>query len=354
MKKLRNTDLRDMLRHRGGPCVSLYLPLPLKGEQLKELLTQAGSQLQSTYPYEACLGFLAPLDALAGRISETLPFPFRGTACLFQSKDFFGYFIAPDASGPLAFVGESFHLKPLIGVLQSKREFGVLCIHQGQAEVLKCDENGYEVIHQTRYPSDRALHDLDCYIQRCFADRKIPVVLCCDDDTYREYLRLSAYPRLIRARVAETHRDGGAVFVYLKAKRLVQLKLRNEEDLAFLELVRHIAERRVTTELDGIVRAISSDEIQSLYLAKDACLWGTVDWDRARCEIHPVKTPTPSLGPTAPTSDILNVLAMRATSARVRVWLVPGHWLPKGVRAVAVFKPPLSAGKKPLYPMSMP
>lgn len=122
----------DLLQDREGPCVSLYLPTrgyrtPQQAVmEYKQLLDQAGQSLAMEWPAEVIDALLAPLHELAEN-ERFWAHTLTGLAVL-RAPDFYKVYKLQRTVPERVIVADSFHLKPLLRIIQSADRFEVLAL----------------------------------------------------------------------------------------------------------------------------------------------------------------------------------------------------------------------------------
>jgi hypothetical protein len=126
-------QFNDLLVERQGPCISLYLPtgrrFPEKQTDVqtyRNLLDSAEASLSTELSDEAREALLAPLRELEQN-ERFWTFTQAGLAVL-RSPDFFKVYKVQRAVPERAIVADSFHIKPLLRIIQSADRFEVLAI----------------------------------------------------------------------------------------------------------------------------------------------------------------------------------------------------------------------------------
>ena len=143
MDALGTRDLRSLTQEQSGPCVSIYLPTHVGGEngqqdpvRLKNLLQSAEQQLAQTW--------LRPADARRMlQAARDLP----GDAGFWEARGRgLAIFITPEAFSryrllqsvhELVLVGKRYYLKPLLPLFNGSERFFVLSLSQNRARLLR-------------------------------------------------------------------------------------------------------------------------------------------------------------------------------------------------------------------------
>jgi hypothetical protein len=157
MKSITASELRNLIAHRNGPCVSLYMPTHISGGEvqqdpirLKNLVSKAEAELAVTgmKPADAA-ALLAPVRAL---VDDGLFWRHHDHALVFFIGD--GYFVHHRLPAPvdeLVTVTDRFSVKPLLRLFLDDERFMVLALSQ----------NGVRIFEGTRFAvHERAVEGL--------------------------------------------------------------------------------------------------------------------------------------------------------------------------------------------------
>ncbi len=169
MDALTRQDIKALMVHEQGPCVSLLLPTHRGGAQedligWKNLLQEAENGLLAH-------GARAPeareLLRPASRLLEDRPFwkaPGDGLA-FFLAPGLARFWRLPLRLGPQAVVGRRFHVKPLLPLLQGDGRFYVLALSQKRVRLLEGTRDSTREVDPGRVPRNLAealrFHDRD-------------------------------------------------------------------------------------------------------------------------------------------------------------------------------------------------
>lgn len=121
--------------HEAGPFISIYQPAHRQHPENKQdpilfrnLVKQVEESLNAQHPKENVVRMLSPFHALAAD-AKFWNHTADGVA-VFGGDDFFRVMHLQRPTAPLAIVADSFHIKPLLRVLQSADRFQVLSINR--------------------------------------------------------------------------------------------------------------------------------------------------------------------------------------------------------------------------------
>ena len=158
MRQLSSNDLSALLADHESPCISLYLPThrahpenqqdPIR---YRNLLREVESSLQKAYPTREVRPLLEQFQALADD-KEFWNQRTDGLAVLGAA----GTFRVFDLQRPVperAVVADSFHVKPLIRILQSADRYQVLCLTRHEAKLYEGNRDSLDPVDLSELPS---------------------------------------------------------------------------------------------------------------------------------------------------------------------------------------------------------
>jgi len=141
----------ELSHHKDAPCLSLYQPThrhhpdntqdPLR---FRQLIEAAEKSLAQSYPHEVAVSLLAPLKTLASDNSfwnHTLD----GLA-IFSAPGLFRALKVQRALAESVIVAGSFHIKPLLRILQSADRFQVLALDLDELKMYEGHRNAIDEI----------------------------------------------------------------------------------------------------------------------------------------------------------------------------------------------------------------
>ncbi|WP_373065124.1 hypothetical protein [Gemmatimonas sp.] len=141
----------ELLLDRTGPCVSIYLPtgrrFPASQQDVvrfRNLLRQAESALANEMGAAELEAFTAPLHELAD--SDRFWSHALDGLAVFLHADFYKVYKLQRAVPERAIVAESFHIKPLLRVLQSADRFQMLAITRDHVRLFQGNRDAVDEI----------------------------------------------------------------------------------------------------------------------------------------------------------------------------------------------------------------
>jgi len=144
MNLLTRDDLTELMHTEGGICLSIYLTTYRAGAEtqqgrirLKNLLREAELRLVNNgWRSPDAKRFLAPIEDMV------FDYQFwqqqRDGLAIFLSEGIFYHYCLPMNFNEFLFIGQHFHLKPLLPLLIGDGQFYVLALSQNDVRVLQC------------------------------------------------------------------------------------------------------------------------------------------------------------------------------------------------------------------------
>ncbi|MFO0984438.1 MAG: hypothetical protein U1E76_22380 [Planctomycetota bacterium] len=277
-------ELKRLVRHRRGPCVSLFEPLPGTARAPRAKLARHISELVS----EAALHVLESLDTggtAARRRSSRRPIGSRSEPCSSRARAASPCSARPASSGCSSCrswfleslrVGSTFSVRPVLPYLRDGRRFHLLVLAHRVARFVVGGMGEADVIDLTRAippaagSSRRAWSAFVIGVERNLAQalhgESAPLVLASSEPLthVRNAVRhcVSVSPSLFHALVASTPRR------FLKlANRVVAATMAEHATLAERELEQARQERRLSSDLEEIAACARQGIVHLLFLA---------------------------------------------------------------------------------------
>jgi hypothetical protein len=154
MNHLSNDVLVDLLTRQEPPCLSLYQPThrshPADAQDVirfGNLIKELESSLQQKYRNKDARALLAPFRALANN-AEFWKHTLDGLA-VFGGSERFDVFKLQRPVSELAIVADSYHLKPLLRILQSADRFQVLALSRDSVRLFEGNRDMLDEIELT-------------------------------------------------------------------------------------------------------------------------------------------------------------------------------------------------------------
>lgn len=386
MDLFRNAELKDLASKINGTCVSIYMPAHRVGREqqqdpvrLKNLLDRAEGELVET-------GLRAPdarslLKNARELISDNDFWQHQsdGLAVFIDGEGTLTYRL-PLNFDELVFVGEQFHIKPLLPMLSGDGQFFVLAISQKDIRLLQGTRYTVESVdigdvptsmaealwfddperqlqwHTATQPpqgrGDRpaAFHGqgtiennvkntLLRYLQR--VDRELgdllqnggrPLVLVGVDYLLPIYREANSYPHLIEEGVEGNPDDLSAKELHQRAWQVVEpiFSASQQEATSRYKELAGMGSDEASNDLNEIVKAAFYGRVETLFVALGVQRWGSFDAETNMVELHEEYRNGDQ--------DLLDLAATHTINNSGTVYATPPGDVPGGREAAAIFR----------------
>jgi hypothetical protein len=166
MRQLSTRQLTGLIGVHESPCISLYQPTHRRHPEnqqdpirYRNLLGQLEDSLSRDYPTRQVRALLDKFQPLA-RDDRFWNYRTEGLA-LFGSPERFEMYELQRPVPELTIVADSFHVKPLIRILQSADRYQVLCLTRREAKLYEGNRDVLDAVELTEFPAivDAAVGD---------------------------------------------------------------------------------------------------------------------------------------------------------------------------------------------------
>jgi Bacterial archaeo-eukaryotic release factor family 3 len=390
MDALSRRDLKSLMEHAPGTCLSMYMPTYKAGAETrqnpiryKNLLRQAEEHLQaSSLSPEDIQTFLEPLRPLAE--DEHLEFwqhQNDGLAIL-RSLEMVRLYSLPLDFAECVVVGQQFHLKPLLPYLSGDGRFYVLALSQNDVRLAQCSRHAASEVKLDHVPksraealrydipepqvqyhtggggshrspmsnsqgqltfhghgggTDSAASDILEYFRR--VDRGLheilheadaPLVIAGVEYLHPLYREANTYPHLIEQGIMGNPEQYRIETLHEQAWPLVEPLFQQAQAKARAKYEQYEGTGLASHDLAAIVPAAYDGRIETLFVALDQQQWGT--YDPATREVRMAQ----EAGATS--EDLLNVAAIQTFLNSGTVYAVEPDAVPGQGPVAAVFR----------------
>lgn len=331
MSLLSRDELRALIEHGAGPCISLFTPTHRAGGEtqqdpirFKNLLKGAEDRLAASglRPAEV-RALLEPARAL---LADALFWQHqRDGLAVFIARGWFRHYRLPLALPELVVVGERFHVKPLLALYTGDGPFHILALSQNQvrlfagtrhrveevalqgvptslAEALQLDEPGRQLQFHTRTPAgkgERAAifhghgdeeakdHLLRYFrlVDRGLADllrgEPAPLVLAAVEYLMPIYREANTFPHLAPEGIPGNPEGLAAEELHRRAWAIVEPRWRAAEREAAARYRQLRGTGKTVNDVEGAVVAASQGRVDTLFVAVGRQVWGRFDPETA-------------------------------------------------------------------------
>lgn len=358
MKQVSTEQWAALLAAHEPPCISLYLPTHRRHPEreadpirYRNLLKSIESSLLAKYSKREFLPLLEPLEALA---HDSQFWSSRTDAlAIFSSPGSFSRFDLQRQAEELAVVADSFHIKPLLRVLQSADRYQVLCVglsgarlYEGNRDALDEIELAGESSQITRpfAAGERQSHKdirhaelgawlraIDTAVDEHHSKPSgLPLLMVALPELQSPFREASRNPRLLAASVS-TNPDTLDIDA-LRTLAWEAIEPTYLERLQALVDSFEAARARGTGALllDDVGAAAVQGRVGTLLVEADREIGGTVDRDTGRVSLRPIDDPV--------VDDVLDDIAEAVLKARGEVVIVPSALMPTSTGLAAILR----------------
>lgn len=329
-------ELRQLIAHREGPCVSLLMPAHHTSPEQNQI--QFASQLHEAatalgrygLPTAEVRSFLEQ----AALLSKDDRFWREATdgLAVYSAAAFFRAYWVPLKFEPTVHVGRQFYIVPLVPLLQSNGRFFVLALSQHAAQLYQGNRHSIQerelpvapesrpdararnkttrklaeypapsqgrgqsaaaVLHWPAQPAQSPpvdvahfLRDVDRRVCRTLRGERAPLVLASVGYMASIYRSLNGYPNLIADKIPGHPDLWSPDELRQLAWQLVEPHFRQTQREAILEFHNAVGDGRASRDLQEVVLAAEQGRIGKLLIARHAPGRRQIDWELNAVEV---------------------------------------------------------------------
>lgn len=314
-------------------CVTIYMPAHASGidvnagadhTALKQLLRQAESRLKEKNMDAARITLLLEPAYELLKDDDFWHNQQQGLAC-FLSEGFFTYARLPITVKEEVYINNSFLETPLLPIIMSNEAFYLLVFSQRQAKLYLADAFGIkpvpvddmpnginDVVHfeekgdeqlsrmsgeganyhgmnsNPDHKKDIALYleEVDKTLRPVLADKHAPLMLAAVDYLIPIYKKHTHYPHIADACLTGNFDRENLTAIYKQAKEKMQSYFDERRKTALKKYYDQSGGARTASIPDDVIPAAYYGQVESLFVQKDAHLWGSFDTESSKVTIH--------------------------------------------------------------------
>ena len=329
------SDLDELAAMDARPAVSIYLPTHVAGREirqdpirLKNLLSSAAEQLAATWRRPEIEDFLGPAESLVGD-EEFWRHQQQGLA-VFLAPDFHRIHKLPIPVPEESLLGDHFHIKPLLPLLEDAGSFWLLTISAKHTRLYQgsrweFSENkeidlpqgvgkirGMTDYEETHYASPvgrrgglakaqsfgddpdqvrkeellEFLHRIVPPVEPLIKRSPVPVIVAADPEIQGHFREIAGWKEIQPDGITENPDALSEGELHRRAYALVEPKLADARAAALDRLNALLPAGKATTKPEEIVKAARYARVDTLFLAGDDHLWGWFDQLEDRVVAH--------------------------------------------------------------------
>ena len=382
MDTLSRQDLKGLMEHASGTCLSIYMPTYKAGAEtqqnpirFKNLLRQAENDLEAkSVASDEIQSLLQPLRPLAEDY-EFWQHQLDGLALL-RNMAFNRLYSLPLVVDERVVVGRHFHLKPLLPYLSGDGRFYVLALSQNEVRMVLCSRHAASEVkldhvpqsladalryddpeQQLQYHSgtaggrgqrsamyhgqgggdDSAKEDIVEYFRQIdrglhevLREEDAPLVLAGVDYLHPLYHEANSYAHLVDKGVTGNPEHCRIETLQEQAWPLVEPIFQEAQTEAWGRYEQYAGTGRASHDLDTILPAAYDGRIETLFVALDQRQWGTYDIERRQ-----IRTVEKS---DVDCEDLLNIAAIQTFLNSGTVYALDADAMPEKGAVAAIFR----------------
>lgn len=373
-------------------CLSIYFSTHVSGSEirqdpirLKNLLTQAKTQLETGEWGELSASKIDNLLAPARQLVEDDSGEFwrhqgEGLA-LFLTEQVFSCYRLPISVEEMVFMGDRFHLKPLMRLISGDGQYYVLALSQGEIrlfygtafeihkvelervpfsieEVLKYDDpeeqirfhmgdtGGSPIYHGQGVGTTSDKDNLRPYVQQVdkglssfLQNQSIPMILAGVEYLQTIYRENSSYSHLLPEGIEGNVEHLKPEDLHLQAWQIAQPYFERSQQEAIDIYHEQLGTGQATAQIQDIVPAAYYGQVGTLLVAIGEHQWGKFDPQENRLEFHDQ--------PQANDDDLIDRTAVYTLMNGGKVYPLKPEQMPDSEAIAAIFRYPVLSGQAP-------
>jgi hypothetical protein len=376
MRPMTINELRWLLGPQAAPCISVFLPTHRHAPgteqdriRFRNLLRQVERLLVKRFSANDSRWLLDPVEALSQK--GFWDHQSDGLA-VFRSPEVLVHYQLATVVPEVAVVSRTFHLRPLIGYLNSNRHFFLLSLSKGGVTLyegtldglVEVDVKGLpaplrEVVRSERGRAYLGAHgdmgagrtptyhghedgdgkeELQAYFRGVdralwpvLKDELAPVVLAGVAHYHPIYRAASRYPVLLDAGIEGNVDRMDALELHARAMKIIANHQAEREGELLARFSSATGGGGVGCELAEVARAAVQGRVRALAHAWDRHVWGHLDRDTGALEIHEHQRDTED-------ADLVDDIAETVLLRGGEVYELPAHRMPSRSPVAAIYR----------------
>lgn len=330
MRPMTVEELRQLMAQHTPPCISIYLPTrrggaPEDRKHYEGLVKRARDLASKNLPPAKVEKLITPLVGFA---EEPVWSDMLDGLAIFRSYDTLVYYRLPSPVPELLVEADSFHIRPLLGFLQTNRNYYLLNLSQNHVAFFKGNANGLGPVDLSRLPSSltdalgiearerslsvhsgargrnaiyggvskndtsrdedlaRFFRAIDQALWEVLRDENVPLVLAAAERSNAMYRTISRYPHLAADGLIGNYARASLAELHERAWPIVQREISVRETHVLERYQSLVSRARALEDVRAIAQFAVQGRVRDLMLAKDSYLWGTLDKTSGTVALH--------------------------------------------------------------------
>ncbi|HLO87643.1 MAG TPA: hypothetical protein VK203_21920 [Nostocaceae cyanobacterium] len=381
-------EFKTLVEQPQFPCISLYMPTQKAGAEIrqnpirfKNLIKAAEERLEELGMRSTeALDLLQPARELDK--NDFWEHQEEGLV-IFISPNQFHYYCVPITLPELVIVGEQFHLKPLLHLINNDGSFYILALSQQEVKFFQATRYSINEIEVENMPEtleaalleealqkgvqhriatgkggtanpaqhpgsfhgqgspDQDKHQEDI-LQFCYAvdralhekikEEKAPLILAGVEYLFPLYREANTYSHLLAAGITGNQEDVKPEQLREQAWEIVEplFHQHEEEAIALYQQLAGEGTNQATNELKEIVPAAYYHRVDTLFVPVGKQVWGKLDPENMSLDLHPEPEPNDE--------DLLDLAAVHTLLNGGKVYTLEPEKMPNGSTLAAIFR----------------
>lgn len=290
-ERLELKNLRQLMFPQEVACATVYFHVKHWREYLPGAVEEAEGRLLRIVGREMTDSLLKPMRALAQRLSEDERSgkmdAFKSIG-VFRSQNTVAYVYLIDEVEEQVVVAASFHLRPILNLIQDSYRFYVMVVEAERARLYLGTEHALELLsdytpgpeHRKNRKSavllDKFYFTINERIRKSGELGHSPMFLVGPSDLMQAYRAVNSYAHVIDEPVAKGFDPDDLRAIQAKVWPRVSKWYLEKESSALTDFERGKDQRKAADDLEEIARASVKGRVKTLILAKGVHLWGQV------------------------------------------------------------------------------
>ena len=376
------SDLQSFIRHQKFPCISIYIQTHEAGREIRQDPIRLKNQLSEA---EVQLAQKGVSDAIAQQLlkpafdlleNESFWQHQQSGLALLIAPDFFQLYRIPLSVETSTTVSERFYIKPLISLLTDSGQFFILAASQGNVtlyqatndqiqavdlgdtptsleEALRYDDpeeslqghgtgrsGAREIIHgqgsgKDSHNSDilRFFHLVSDGVEEALNQQTAPLVFVGVDFLFPIYKSTNKYPHLMESAITHQPDQLSPEELRDRALQIVTPHFAESRTSASEEFGSLLNQNQASQDLAQILNAAYNGQIDALFVAEDAHIWGRFDAEKRQLQPHASQTDE--------SEELLGLAITKAIAADADVYVVTNTEMPVDSVIAATLRYPI-------------
>jgi hypothetical protein len=372
-----HASLKELLPPHEPPCVSIYMPMersmPLAAVNSRlfgDLLDSARAELERGYPRKDTRGVIERIRSISDD-SRFWEGP-RDAIAVFASPDVLRLFDLQRRVDPLVSVADTFHLRPLIRMLEVDQRYYVLALTLHEVRMFQGDQNGVRPLDShhipqnpgvvskmrlnhhadtvsdlatpdTQYPDEgssprpasveRFIQAVDRAVWEQFSrDSGLPLVLVADEKTNAMFRAASKNPRLVDRGSKLDPKGLDLHRLHQETWQVIEPRFREEAQQLADQFMAAQAHHRGSSELQPVAEAAAAGRVDTLLVDAAKHIPGRLEPGAAGVHVRPADWKDPHA------DDVLDDLAEMVLRADGAVLVLPPEMMPTTTGLAAIYR----------------